>query len=60
MDRLLDNLNAHNLQEGREYQLSFSVGMTHYNPENPCSLDELIAHSDRMMYKQKMKKRTQR
>jgi two-component system cell cycle response regulator len=37
----------------RNYTLSISFGVSYYDPEEPCSVDELIAHADKMMYEQK-------
>jgi len=51
--RLQQNLEAHNAREGRLYKLSLSVGLAHYDPEHPCSIDELLAQADRAMYEQK-------
>ncbi|MDP2854155.1 MAG: hypothetical protein Q8O28_07910, partial [Smithellaceae bacterium] len=42
-----------NKQENRRYRLSISVGCSYYDPENPCSLDELMASADKLMYEQK-------
>jgi diguanylate cyclase (GGDEF)-like protein/PAS domain S-box-containing protein len=52
-NRLTGQLNAHNLKENRPYNLSLSVGIVSYNPEQPCSIDELLARADKMMYTQK-------
>jgi diguanylate cyclase (GGDEF)-like protein/PAS domain S-box-containing protein len=55
--RLQENLHAHNLQEHRSYRLSLSVGVVHWDPKNPCSLDELLERGDKLMYEQKQAKR---
>ena len=55
-NNLKENLDVHNRKGERPYSLSLSIGITHYDPENPCSLDELIAGADRLMYEQKKKK----
>jgi len=54
--RLKENLKAHNAREGRRYKLTLSVGIAGYNPENPCSIDELLDRADKLMYEQKRKK----
>jgi len=51
--RLQERIDAHNQQENRRYRLSLSVGCACYDPENPCSLDELIVRADRLMYENK-------
>jgi diguanylate cyclase (GGDEF)-like protein/PAS domain S-box-containing protein len=54
--RLKENLIAHNTDKKRNYELSLSIGMTRYNPEQQCSIDELISRADKLMYKEKEKK----
>lgn len=51
--RLQEKLDTHNARGDRRYDLSLSVGLARYNPENPCSLDELTARADRKMYERK-------
>ena len=51
--RLEENLEAINAREGRRYKLSLSMGTAHYDPEHPCSIDELLARADRAMYERK-------
>ena len=51
--RLQENLEARNAREGRRYELSLSVGLARYDPERPCSIDELVAQADRAMYEKK-------
>jgi diguanylate cyclase (GGDEF)-like protein/PAS domain S-box-containing protein len=35
------------------YQLSLSLGIAHYDPEAPCTVSEMIAQADGLMYDQK-------
>jgi diguanylate cyclase (GGDEF)-like protein/PAS domain S-box-containing protein len=42
---------------GRRGRLSLSIGLAEYNPESPCSLEELINRADKMMYEEKRRKR---
>ncbi len=51
--RLQENLEARNARGDRRYELSLSVGLARYNPEHPCSIDELLAQADRAMYERK-------
>lgn len=51
--RLRENLETHNAGEGRRYKLALSVGLALYDPKRPCSVEELIAQADRLMYEQK-------
>jgi diguanylate cyclase (GGDEF)-like protein len=51
--RLQKNLDEHNAKGSRGYQLSISVGTTQFDPEQPLSVDELLARADALMYEQK-------
>ncbi len=55
--RLRSNLRAFNKQKKEPYKLALSLGLTQYTHENPCSVDELITEADKLMYKQKNKKK---
>ncbi len=57
MARLQDQIDMHNGQENRRYRLSVSVGCSWYDPDNPCSIDELMASADERMYSEKRRKR---
>jgi diguanylate cyclase (GGDEF)-like protein/PAS domain S-box-containing protein len=54
--RLEENLKAHNTSRNRRYNLSISAGISRCDPENRCSIDELISRADRSMYRHKRKK----
>ena len=56
--RLQSLIDTRNNQENRRYRLSMSVGCSYYDPENPCSIDELIARADKLMYEQKQNKKS--
>jgi diguanylate cyclase (GGDEF)-like protein/PAS domain S-box-containing protein len=51
--RLKENLEARNARGDRHYKLSLSVGIARYDPKHSCSIDELLARADRLMYEQK-------
>lgn len=51
-----DNLRIHNQQTEKGYRLAVSMGMVHYDPERPCSLEELLARADELMYQHKLHK----
>ena len=55
--RLQSLIDTQNNQESRRYRLSISVGCSYYNPENPCSIDELMASADKLMYEHKQNKK---
>jgi diguanylate cyclase (GGDEF)-like protein/PAS domain S-box-containing protein len=42
-----------NQQPDRAYQLTLSLGVAHYDPASPTTLDELLAKADSKMYLQK-------
>lgn len=52
--RLQKSLKIHNAEKNHKHKLSISVGIAYYNPENPCSIDELMVQADKSMYKHKM------
>ena len=53
MTRLQDQVDKHNNKRGRRYKISISVGTAYYDPDDPCSLDKLMSHADKLMYDQK-------
>jgi len=55
--RLQNNIEAHNAANIRNYTLSICCGVSYYDTENPCSLDEFISRADHMMYEQKRLRR---
>lgn len=59
--RFQENLEAHNSRRNRpyKYHLSISLGISRYDPQNPCSIDELVDRADKLMYKEKRRKKTE-
>ena len=55
--RLQSLIDIQNNQENRSYRLSISVGCSYYDPENPRSIDALMASADKVMYEQKQNKK---
>jgi diguanylate cyclase (GGDEF)-like protein/PAS domain S-box-containing protein len=53
VSNLRENLKIHNERAGRKYELSFSTGISHYDPEHPCSIGDLLNQADTLMYKDK-------
>ncbi|MGE5892684.1 MAG: diguanylate cyclase [bacterium] len=51
---LEENLRQHNEGSEKPYSLSVSMGMSHFDPEHPSSLEELLARADELMYKDKL------
>lgn len=56
MRRLHHNLERHNTRGGRPYRIQLSIGIAHYNPLFPSSIDELIRQADCSMYEEKRRK----
>ncbi|MEN6560818.1 MAG: diguanylate cyclase [Acidobacteriota bacterium] len=55
--RLGERIGARNAQAERAFELTFSVGICRYNPDRPCSLQELLTQADRRMYQDKTSKK---
>ena len=51
--RLYEHLEVHNADQHRRYRLSISIGIVNGDPEHPCSVDELLARADALLYEQK-------
>ncbi len=58
VQRLRDNFQASNSSPNRAYDLSISVGLTHIDPRETRSMNELMARADRLMYQDKRLKRS--
>ncbi len=54
--RLHKAVEIHNSKSNRGYNLSISTGIAYYDPEYPCSIDELLLQGDKLMYEQKRHK----
>ncbi|NLV67968.1 MAG: PAS domain S-box protein [Spirochaetes bacterium] len=57
MKRLAKTTDEENSHPGLNYPVSMSIGIADYDPESPCSIDELMSRADRLMYKQKKQKK---
>jgi diguanylate cyclase (GGDEF)-like protein len=57
MTRLQNQIDTHNRKGGRRYTISISMGAAYCDPENPCSLDDLMSRADTLMYEQKRRKK---
>lgn len=58
IERFQNALALHNEKVKRDYDISVSTGLAYYNPISPCSLDELLSRADKIMYKEKERKKT--
>jgi len=55
--RFQKKLKDHNEKNNHNYMLSVSFGISYYDPESPCSIDELLKQAEKLMYEQKILKR---
>jgi len=55
--RFDNNLRDYNAKKLHKHTLSLSVGITHYDPAHPVTLEELLSQGDKMMYQQKLAKK---
>jgi diguanylate cyclase (GGDEF)-like protein/PAS domain S-box-containing protein len=56
-ERLRQNIENRNAKKDSERRLSISFGTSYYDPESPCSIDELVDQAEKLMYEQKINKR---
>jgi diguanylate cyclase (GGDEF)-like protein/PAS domain S-box-containing protein len=56
-ERITNKLNELNENLNNPYKISFSIGLSCYNPSNPLSIEELIRIADEKMYEEKKKKK---
>jgi diguanylate cyclase (GGDEF)-like protein/PAS domain S-box-containing protein len=57
LDRAVDGLNR---MPGREYELSFSMGLATFEPTLPVPIETLLAQADARMYESKAQRRRRR
>jgi diguanylate cyclase (GGDEF)-like protein len=57
ISRLREVVARRNLEPGRTYQLSFSVGVAEFDPGHPMDIDQLLSLADDRMYVEKRAKR---
>jgi diguanylate cyclase (GGDEF)-like protein len=58
IDRIQEKFDAHNKKVNRSYKLSISFGIKEYDPQSPCSLEDLIKQADKLMYEDKKSKKS--
>jgi GGDEF domain-containing protein len=49
-------VDAYNEKSVLPYKVSLSIGIAYYDPQNPCTVDELLEKADKSMYEQKKQK----
>jgi diguanylate cyclase (GGDEF)-like protein/PAS domain S-box-containing protein len=53
MERLQKNIREFNEQTGLPFKLAMSTGISMYDPEEPCALEQVLERADDQMYKMK-------
>lgn len=57
VNRIENNVREFNRREQRPYRIALSIGAAVFSSDEPCSIDEMLAQADRMMYQTKKKKK---
>ncbi|MEW6052927.1 MAG: diguanylate cyclase [Nitrospirota bacterium] len=58
ISRLQNNIDLHNSGVSPAYKISMSIGVAYYDPESPCTVDELLTRADNAMYENKKVRRS--
>ena len=56
-ERVQEKFDERNARPGRRFTLSVSYGLVRYDPEDPCSVQELVTLADKLMYEDKVRKK---
>lgn len=48
-----EQVDRQNLEKASDYKISMSIGATFFDPNEPCSVEDLIAKADKELYRQK-------
>lgn len=51
--RIEESIENYNREGTQDFKLSLSIGFARYDPELPCSIEELLSQADKNMYKNK-------
>lgn len=57
LKRLKEMTDKENATSDLPYQISMSIGVSDYDPSDPCSIHDLMARADRIMYDEKNRKK---
>jgi diguanylate cyclase (GGDEF)-like protein/PAS domain S-box-containing protein len=55
--RIQDKFDKRNSRPGQHFTLSISYGLVRYDPEKPCSAQDLVTQADKLMYENKLAKK---
>jgi diguanylate cyclase (GGDEF)-like protein/PAS domain S-box-containing protein len=56
VSRFRKKIEALNESKENPFQLSVSMGTSHYDPFHPCTIDELLVRADKILYEEKRRK----
>jgi diguanylate cyclase (GGDEF)-like protein/PAS domain S-box-containing protein len=56
LKRLNGNIDKFNANKNNPFEISISMGVSCFDPDYPCSIDELLVRADKLMYEQKKDK----
>jgi diguanylate cyclase (GGDEF)-like protein/PAS domain S-box-containing protein len=57
LQRIQERFAERNARPGQRFNLSISRGMVRYDPEKPCSAQDLVNSADKLMYEEKLTKK---
>lgn len=55
--RFRERVQSRNARPNSAYPISFSLGLSRYDPDRPCTLQELLTQADQRMYREKTSKK---
>lgn len=58
-DRLQKNITEYNIQSGKPYQLSITIGAVAFTSDQKVALESLISQADNILYEEKKRKKEQ-
>lgn len=58
--RFQDNIAGYNAKRGKPYALSISIGVVDCSPGESCSIEDMLARADALMYQQKAQRKKAR
>jgi diguanylate cyclase (GGDEF)-like protein len=53
INHIISRIKSYSRTESSSFELSMSIGVAVFDPQDPCSIDELISRADSAMYEQK-------
>ena len=57
IDHVQNSLKSFNRKRKRKYEVLLSMGLSRFEPEAPCSIDDLLKKADKLMYEHKIERK---